>query len=695
MILALPKKPGLDRIRSLAQDAPDSTEETIKTRKLTSLLAAGSLGWATFMAWNSIITIPSIGLLAAVAFLLIAIAAIVILGASKRWLWVAELVIMILSCAVLIGWAVASIYTNPQYGTDEAAFIQGASQLALQGHNPYTANLLPFLQLFRVPVQYATYLLNGGVSHSLAYPAGSFLVVEPFVWLTGGTQAAIVASLTSLITSIIIAFFLLPQKWRMLGVAAVAPASILFAFSLSGLSVMMSLPFLLIVAIRWADTIQSQVMSRWSYLQAVCLGIACAISQLSWFIAIFLLVGLFRAASIRGDARASITRIGKFFGIALATFVVLNAPWIKADPYAWLHGIFLPLIQQAIPYGQGFIDLPVYFHLGGGTISGFSILGDVVLLFCIVGYYIWFDRIPSAIWILPGVALWFPTRSLAEYFTVLAPLWVASVATESSSWKVSSVISSKNIRKRSLITVCAALPVLVLGGYVISRPPPIAVKLLHTESNGEFGGIWKLWLSVQNKSSTTLVHPRFSTDSSGHVSSYWFEVSGPNRLLPRQRSTFVIEAPNVGSMPGITQPFAIQIVSASPGTISESATITPEPYVTYISPNGINNVLRPNQGIWLQVQLRSPYGALVHKAGVRVALGQVIYGQSTLQLSDARINGAAFGQTPVFARTNRNGEAMFHVVAPKQSTPIYFQSWVSQKGSYPFGYSETLSVLWR
>ena len=199
-------------------------------RRALGLLASGALGWATFMAWNSIVTVPMIGFIAALSFLLLGLVALATLMVPAKWLVVTESAILVLSCLVLIGWAVGTLYQNPQYGTDEAAFIQGAAQLALAGHNPYTANLLPFLTVFRVPTQYATYLLNGGISSALAYPSGSFLLIEPFIWFTHGTQAVIIASLACLLASIVLAYVLLPATWRMLGVSAIASSAILFAF---------------------------------------------------------------------------------------------------------------------------------------------------------------------------------------------------------------------------------------------------------------------------------------------------------------------------------------------------------------------------------------------------------------------------------------------------------------------------------
>ena len=60
--------------------------------------------------------------------------------------------IILVAGTLLIGvvWVIALIYGSPNYGTDEAAFVQGAAQLLVHGHDPYGANLAWTLQHFAV-----------------------------------------------------------------------------------------------------------------------------------------------------------------------------------------------------------------------------------------------------------------------------------------------------------------------------------------------------------------------------------------------------------------------------------------------------------------------------------------------------------------------------------------------------------------
>ncbi len=75
----------------------------------------------------------------------------------------------------------------------------------------------------------------------------------------------------------------------------------------------------------------------------------------------------------------------------------------------------------------------------------------------------------------------------------------------------------------------------------------------------------------------------------------------------------------------------------------------------------------------------------MHKQGVPVALGQLIYGQSDLIPAEARINDGNVGQSPVYASTNRDGIASFTVRnwSRGDGNAVYFQSWVAPAARLP------------
>jgi hypothetical protein len=181
------------------------------------------------------------------------------------------------------------------------------------------------------------------------------------------------------------------------------------------------------------------------------------------------------------------------------------------------------------------------------------------------------------------------------------------------------------------------------------------------------------------------------------MTSFWYVTSGPRTLMSGQRAVYTLAAPNLGSMPGITQPFTLQAVSARPDSISSTSLFTPQRFSCYISPSYVDHQLALDQTLTLRVELRSPFGAQVRQTGVRVALGQLIYGQGALIPAEAQINNASEGQTPVDARTDDSGTATFTVRDSnvQGGNPVYFQAYVDPSRGYPYGYSEIISVLWR
>jgi hypothetical protein len=180
------------------------------------------------------------------------------------------------------------------------------------------------------------------------------------------------------------------------------------------------------------------------------------------------------------------------------------------------------------------------------------------------------------------------------------------------------------------------------------------------------------------------------------MTTFWNVVTGPETLGPGREATYTLVAPNVGSMPGVTQPFVLQAVTASPESISSSAVFTPQRFDCYILPSYVDSLVPLGGSVSLTVQLRSPYGAAIHSRGVPVALGQVIYGQNYLIAGEAEINGAPEGQSPVIALTNAEGIASFRIwdSSVQGGNPLYFQAYVNSPSGYPYGYSEIVSIQW-
>jgi hypothetical protein len=244
------------------------------------------------------------------------------------------------------------------------------------------------------------------------------------------------------------------------------------------------------------------------------------------------------------------------------------------------------------------------------------------------------------------------------------------------------------------LAVCI-LPAVAMLANALATPQPLTLRIVEAQTTGQLQTVWRLRVVVHNRSNVPL-SPHFATNSIGQSTTFWNVTSGPAQLPPNGTASYVLVAPNVGSMSGITSSFLLGAFTSSPQTASSSSLFTPQRYEATIVPSYVDRVLSPGSATTLTVQLNSPLGAPVHTSGVRVALAQLIYGEEALIPAEARINGEPEGATPVFVSTGRDGTAAFSIKDDSvQGQPVFFQAWVQPPGGYPFGYSEIVSVLWR
>lgn len=685
--------------------------EPSRQHRVVTALAVISLSSVAFPVWATSVQLPVTNVISVAGFGVgLALTITALCAGSERALRRVDLAALALAVVLLVGWSLSALYFQPGYGTDEAAFEQFAAQLLYHGHNPYGADLSGALSLYRVPVQYATYTLSGGMVSALGYPALPVLLVTCLLPITGGVQTVIVLNVVMLAVSAVVMWRLLPPTWRSLAPLATIGLPALFGYTVGGANVVVAMTFMLVVAHRWERVGAGGRLSRADVVRAVCLGLACSTQQLPWFIVPFLLVGMWLLRTGSDGPAVARRVVVRYAGIAAGVFAAVNAPFAVWGPKAWLEGIAAPLTQHAIPYGQGAVDLSLFFRIGGGHLAYYTYAGMAILAALLVSYAVWFRVLGRAAFVLPVAALFFPTRSLAEYFMTLVAVWLVSLVTvdpvafgRAASWDWPLRVTARAaalLRIRSqkasaaAVAVALALPGSALLAAAATSPAPLRITIDDAQTNGELQGVWKLDLEVANTSADAL-RPHFAANYIGQATTFWNILSGPAKLAAHAAAHYVIEAPNAGSMPGIHTPFLVQAVTAKPQTVSSSTLFTPQRYATDITPGFINRVQRPGATVKLVVELRSPFGSVIHQAGVRVALGQLIYGQTSLIPAQAVINGSPEGQTPVFASTDRAGRAVFTVrVTDTQPYPLSFQAWVAPTHHYPYGYSEIVDIMW-
>jgi uncharacterized membrane protein len=696
-------------------DAPKESGFTtdIRFHRVVTLLAALSLFAPAISASTPIIQLPLVGLISIIGFgAALGAVLLTLLCRTEQSLRRLDGVILGLALVLLGAWAASELYLDPVYGTDEAAFVQYSAQLLLHGHNPYSSSMLPSLTQFQVPIQYATYLLNGGISKTFAYPSLAFLVDVPFNEITDGVQSVIVANIFFLAVELIVLFALLPRRMRGLAPVLVLGLPILFGYTVGGVIDTFFVPFLLVVAYRWSDIGRGGSLGRREIVQGVCFGLAVSFSQFPWFLAPFLLLGIWCCRRSELGSRRATTLTAQFVGIALATAFVVNLPFIVWSPEAWLKGVMTPLLQHAVPFGQGIVAASVFFRIGGGNLALYSLAASVIFCGLMAAYVVWFTRLWRLVFILPSLVLYFPARSLTEYVVTVIGVWTISVVVPGAG--PTHTAAAPRPRPRGLhasaassrrfshpiailaMIVLAVIPAIGLLVDAMATPAPLALKILSVNTNGQFERVWEIRVSVTNHSHAT-IEPHFTAHSTSQLTPFWDIRRGPTHLKAGQEHSYDLVAPNVGSMPVITQPFVVQAVTPQPETISSSALFTPQSFSCYISPSYVDQAMPLGKSVTLDVELRSPLGEIVDRPGVPVALGQIIYGQRSLIPSEASINGAPEGQTPVVAKTKANGIAVFHVrdSTVQGSNPVYFQAYVQPKSSFAYGYSEIVSIVWQ
>ena len=672
---------------------PDDADQVLLTARVGWSLVSLLTGLTGLQAWTGSTLVPGANLIS------VAVILVSLWGGWRAWvghdgLTVRGQAIVLVALVVGIGFYAAAVWmTQPSYGTDGAAFDQYAASLAIHGLNPYTHSMAPALSQFHVPQIFHTYRLNGTEIDNLSYPSASFLFYMPALLLGLHTQAANVID---------VAFWALSgfMLWRMLPARAswvaglVLSAAVYLSFMIGGLTDALFVPFVLMAVYRWdryGVRLEDSV-ARW--IGPIALGVACSVKQTPWFLAPFLLIGLWIEHRENGTDGARV--VVRYAATALGTFLLLNAPFIVANPAAWARGTFLPLLQPTIPDGQGLVDLTIFNHLGGGRLALYTCAGIACLALALLAFRYRYAALKRA-WVpLVGVSFFLPTRSFGSYLFMLVPAAIVAGVTASSppvGWRL------RHSHHRWAGVAIAAVGALTasLAIAAVATPAPLSIHIVNTQSTGQLGTIDQTTVQVTNHTGRAQ-HPHFTVQTQAHVTTFWNVVDASGHpvapiVAAHSTSTFTLRAPNTASMPAVASPLLVAAFTTGPAAMSTSATYLVSRFSTSIIPDAVNNAVPLHQAVPLAVQLQDQYGNPVHRAGVVVVMGQVVYASGGLLAGESSINSAAEGTSPVSAVTDASGIAHFVVVGDgAQPEPVFYETWLSDANTTPHGYSNQVSI---
>jgi uncharacterized membrane protein len=655
------------------------------------VLAETNYGVAVSSPWRA--QISSLGFVLALG---LAVAACSVRSTrALNWVTVTVLVVAIALTATEAMWILLG---RLGFGEDDGAFVQYGTRLLLRGVDPFTHSMAPGLQLYGLP-PIPTSLTNGSVSTAYVYPSLPLLLNVPFYWLTNGVESVSVAAVFFQCAAACILYAMLPRALRALAIIVVFEIPLLFGFEMSGSFYPMFLPFALVAIWRWTDIGRTGRLSRGDVARAICLGLACAIEQIVWIIALFLVLGIWRAGSRRLGNITSARVAARFALVTLAAFGVVNLPFIAWGAAAWWRDVIAPFTQHSVPYGEGLVDLTLVLHAGGGNLGWYSDAALALLCALLVVYVGWFRGLWRAGIILAGVMFFVSTRPLDGYWLEVAPLWLAVVVVPGptpdpipfATW------SPRLHSLRVGLTAALFVPALAFAALALSTPAPLQ---LHVESVGvevELQDIWQVVVRATNVTERP-IQPHFALDSAGQLSAYWTIDSGPATLPRGKTALYILSSPNLQTSPGITTPFVISAVSAGPDSISTSAVFQAANDHVVLTPSQFNNPVPVGEVVVMHAQIENSSHVTVPRAGIRVALWRTALGEKGALRSWASINGQPPTERVAFARTNAAGVATFRVrdLAPEgtRSAPVFLLSWIPSKTSYNYGYSAAVEVKW-
>ena len=600
---------------------------------------------------------------------------------ATLWVWVTVLMVVGAFCV----WSALQIHASPGYATDEIAFDQYAAVLATHGINPYVHSMAPSFSLYRVPPDSFTYSLTGQAVTSLSYPALAFELYMPLLKLGWSTQLAVIVNLAAWAGTIIGMFVLLPRRLRSAALV-IGSLSTYVAYTVGGVTDVLYVPFLMIAAYQFNRFPTERGWRR--YIGPVMLGLAMAIKQTPWFLFPFLLGAIWlegRSARVEHPVRQA----WLYGTTAVTAFAIPNLPYSIMDFHAWASGVLTPF-THVVPAGQGVVGLSLFTRLGGGSLGAYSFLTLVVFLALLCAYLATYPAMRALTFLLPSVILFFASRSFGSYLVELIPVAFVGAVTV---YRKRGTEEPRPLADWPKFVGIAGVLCLAALGLALGSRQPLVVQVLGVRTTGQLATVEQLRLQVTNRSGGSLT-PSFTVDEGGQLTTFWATSQGPRTLAAHESATYTLQSPNFFSQPGIEGGFQVVAFTSGPDTVSASSSYLPTALHVGLTPDAVNQPIALGQTVVVHADLFDAIDRQVARAGVPVYLGQVIYGEQGLILSEASINGHAPGQTPVVAYTNREGQATFRIVGTQATgNPVYFEAnLVNNQQFFPYGYSEILPI---
>ncbi|MEU2421041.1 hypothetical protein ABZ619_08355 [Streptomyces sp. NPDC007851] len=529
-----------------------------------TLLATISLFIGTRAAWTTAMgSAPAVAAVISACYASILVCGVLALTVRERRSLI-RVDVLVLATAVVL---VTCGYLLDHAGSDEGVLTAKAASEILHGHPVYGR---PWPWLFGTARVGITKTMSGGADYTYGYPPLTALLAAPVHALVHSTAAATLVTTASLLASSVLLWTLLPVMWRSAATAVCLGFGLLPQYAYDGYPAVTALALLVPVVVRWPDTGAGGSLGSRGLLRAACLGAACAAQQLAWFLAPFLLLGLYAVRRGELGRRQALTVTARYAVTAALAWAAVNAYFAVQDPAGWLHGILLPLTQKAILHGQGVMGISYYFTAGSSRLDYYSYGSTLFLCGLLAATVLFVRRLGPALTVLPWTVFYLATRSQDGYFLTMTPLWLAAAATVpasafSTAWQPRRRRLSGR-RAGAALAVALLTPALVCVVVAAASPPPLRMTLAARFAvRHARAGVTAVGVRAVNTTGTRLT-PHFASRTGQGASDWWTVMDGPATLGPHATAEYVVAPP--GGFRALRSRTYLIAVTGTPMTIT-------------------------------------------------------------------------------------------------------------------------------
>ena len=457
-------------------------------------------------------------------------------------------------------------------GSDESVLTTQAARDLVAGHGIYGR---PWPWLFGGKGIALTPTVTGGYDYTYGYPPLAPLLTAPLLWLGHGSLPAIAMSTGALLVGTVVLWWLLPVPWRSAATMACLGFSMLTMYARLGYPAILALALMIPVVVRWPRIGRGGRLGPAGVAQAACLGAACAAQQLPWFLAPFLLAGIYAVRRGELGARAAGLVVLRLAGVAVGVWLLINTYFVVSQPVAWLKGIVLPLIQGAVLHGQGLVGVSLYLTNGSDRLDWYGYASLLLLAGLLALFVLFVRRLGPAATVLPWLAFWLATRSQDGYYLMMTPLWLAAAVTAptaefAGAWQPFGRRLGGATRRPARIAAAVLLlsPALASAALAATGSPPLRLEVAGVRHDAR--SLSRLTLRVTNTADEALA-PHFTLTRGQGMYPYFSVLRGPATLPAHATAVYELRPPEgTYALPHQHQQVRLRVFTSSPQTLSSA-----------------------------------------------------------------------------------------------------------------------------